>query len=445
MKKYIVYLSVIVVSLCSCGKKSTSIQGQIDNNKSEKLLLAYNNIVDTVLIDTDGFFKSDIVIESATYVNLKCKRRVVKLYLKSGEDIDMKFDIDKKNGEVMFSGTASALCYYLHKQTEQKFSGDYYKLEETEFFNRTNELLDKKLKLLSVIEFDKDFKNIENKRIKYKIAGKVLNYPSYYPFHANKEFVYGDAFLHYFDELSLNEEELMSLKEYKNYIFTYIQWISSKNTVVYDPIKQTQIGIDFILKNVSSVKNKNYLLYKLISSYVGRNGIENADSFLSSFNSNCTDINYVGKVNKLVAKWTKIAKGQPSPSFNLEDVNGQEVNLESLRGNYVYIDIWATWCGPCRGEIPHLAKLEEEFHSKDIAFVSISVDKNKEAWGKMVKEDEMGGIQLHAGADCSFVNDYIVRGIPRFILLDKEGKILYSKAERPSGKIKEILNQLGDI
>lgn len=441
MKNYIVYSLLIIVSLCACSEKHTLIQGNISSNKSEKLLLAYNNLVDTVLIDNEGFFKNEIKLESATYINLIYKRNTVKLCLNPGENIDIKFDADN-NGDVIFSGSASKSCYYLDKQEKQNFSNEYYKLEENDFFVQTDKLLNEKQNLIGKSDLNQDFKNLENERVKYGVASKVLNYPSYYPFYTNKEFVYGDTFLHYFDDLSFDNVELMQFKEYKDYIFTYVQWYSYKNAGGYDPVKQTQIGIDFILKEVSSIKNRNYLLYKLISGYVGCNGVDNADSFLSSFNSNCTDANYLDKVNKIVSKWEKIAKGKVSPLFNILNINGEKVTLESLKGKIVYIDIWATWCGPCRGEIPHLAKLEEEFHSKDIAFVSISVDKNKKAWEEMVMKDKLGGIQLHAGENCSFVKDYMVNGIPRFILLDKEGRILNSNADRPSGKINEIFNGL---
>ena len=148
----------------------------------------------------------------------------------------------------------------------------------------------------------------------------------------------------------------------------------------------------------------------------------------------------------LCAKWSKIAKGQPSPGFKYLDIQGKEVDLSDLAGKYVYIDVWATWCGPCRGEIPHLQKLEHQYKNKNIHFVSISCDQDKAAWEKMVKEDKLGGIQLHNGKDQSFMDAFMIRGIPRFILLDKEGKIIAADMTRPSNpETVETLNQLEGI
>ena len=129
----------------------------------------------------------------------------------------------------------------------------------------------------------------------------------------------------------------------------------------------------------------------------------------------------------------RLEKGDPMPELKFTDINGKEMALSSLKGKYVYIDVWATWCGPCRGEIPALKKLEQSLEGKEIAFVSISTDANRVNWEKMVKEEELKGIQLYAGgAKDAFSKFFYITGIPRFILLDKQGKILNIDMTRPS-------------
>ena len=95
----------------------------------------------------------------------------------------------------------------------------------------------------------------------------------------------------------------------------------------------------------------------------------------------------------------ELKEGDQAPTFKYLDINGKEVSLSDLKGKYVYIDIWATWCGPCTGELPHLKELEKKMHGKKIVFVSISCDKDKAAWEKMVKEKGLEGVQLHNGGD----------------------------------------------
>lgn len=127
-----------------------------------------------------------------------------------------------------------------------------------------------------------------------------------------------------------------------------------------------------------------------------------------------------------------LKKGDRSPEFRAQGVDGKEVTLKSLKGRYVYIDIWATWCEPCINEIPFMKSLEKKFRKKRIAFVSISSEKNRGKWAEMLRIEEMTGIQLNTGGDKSFMEAYGVEGIPRFILLDKKGRILEMDMTRPS-------------
>ncbi|MEN8187335.1 MAG: redoxin family protein [Bacteroidota bacterium] len=139
--------------------------------------------------------------------------------------------------------------------------------------------------------------------------------------------------------------------------------------------------------------------------------------------------------------------GTPSPKFNYPDVNGKNVSLDDFKGKYVYIDIWATWCAPCKREIPFLKELNKEYKGKDLAIVSLSIDKmeNKDKWLQMVKDKNLEGTQIMADKDWNseFTMAYGIKSIPRFILLDKEGNIVNSDAPRPSDpRLKETLNGL---
>ena len=120
----------------------------------------------------------------------------------------------------------------------------------------------------------------------------------------------------------------------------------------------------------------------------------------------------------------------------LKDLSGNVVEFSSFRGKYVYVDIWASWCQPCRGEIPHLQALEKSLERKDVTFVSISVDQDPAAWQAAAKELNLEGNQLNdkEGAVCRALN---VRYIPRFMLIDPEGNIINDDAPRPSS-VKEV-------
>ena len=133
--------------------------------------------------------------------------------------------------------------------------------------------------------------------------------------------------------------------------------------------------------------------------------------------------------------------------FDYLNIKGGNTKLSDFKGKYVYIDVWATWCGPCRAEIPFLKKVEEKYHDKNIAFVSISVDVDKdfEKWKKFVEEKQLGGIQLFADKNWNsdFIKSFSINSIPRFILIDPTGKVVSADAARPSSpKLQEQLDGL---
>lgn len=170
---------------------------------------------------------------------------------------------------------------------------------------------------------------------------------------------------------------------------------------------------------------------------------------------------YKGYVGEKIALKRDLPKGAPSPQFvNYENIKGGKTSLKDLRGKYVYVDIWATWCGPCKAEIPSLKKLEKEYHGKNIEFVSISTDNGRgyraetseesaklayEGWKKMIKEEELGGIQLMSDKafESDFIRAYKINSIPRFLLIDPAGNIVSADAPRPSDeKLVELFNSL---
>jgi thiol-disulfide isomerase/thioredoxin len=142
-------------------------------------------------------------------------------------------------------------------------------------------------------------------------------------------------------------------------------------------------------------------------------------------------------------KWDTILPGMEVPDFSFEDIEGNSVKLSDLRGTLVYIDIWATWCGPCIAEHPHWDKLREEYKDKPVSFLTISVDTKRELWEKMVKAKNMEGLQWYAPGDfkSELATHFKARAIPRFLLLDREGKIIDPSADRPSGDIRAMLDQ----
>lgn len=161
---------------------------------------------------------------------------------------------------------------------------------------------------------------------------------------------------------------------------------------------------------------------------------------------------FVPEETELVEKYSGIyeafkatTKGNPLPDTQLFTADGSSLQLSSLFGKVLYIDVWATWCGPCRGEIPYLAKLVEHYKgNENIMILSVSVDRDREDWFNMITEEKPAWAQywLDESGHKDFGEKMNIRFIPRFIIVDRNGVIYDGDAARPSDeKITEILDQ----
>ena len=142
------------------------------------------------------------------------------------------------------------------------------------------------------------------------------------------------------------------------------------------------------------------------------------------------------KYESKIAAWDKTHSGVPAPDITLDLADGKQVQLKDIaKGKFTYIDVWATWCGPCKKEIPFMAQMVEKFKGNDkVQFISISIDEDVKAWKTMIENDKPAWPQynIHKEAARKFSADWGITGIPRFIMIDKNGNIFAADATRPS-------------
>ena len=177
------------------------------------------------------------------------------------------------------------------------------------------------------------------------------------------------------------------------------------------------------------------------------------DGMMERYNAICTDDSLRQAVNVEFAEYMRVygnlMPGKMAPDFEMTDVNGKKCRLSDLKGKYLFIDFWATWCAPCREEIPHMAKLQEHFAGDSrIALVSISVDANVKTWKKFLEKEQPAWVQYVVDAENNAILDkeYRIFGIPHFTLLDPEGRFVQYSFARPSfpGCLEEIERIIND-
>ncbi len=152
-------------------------------------------------------------------------------------------------------------------------------------------------------------------------------------------------------------------------------------------------------------------------------------------------LKYIKDKEEARAAAEKVKLGKVAPHFSYPTPEGVMVSPEDYKGKIVVIDFWASWCGPCRNEIPHLKEVYEKYRSKGIEMLSVSIDKKEADWHKALAEENMAWAQVLApNAGKQTMKDYQFSGIPFIIILDKEGKIVAKQLR--GKKIDEKLDEL---
>ncbi|MBV7268096.1 TlpA family protein disulfide reductase [Winogradskyella luteola] len=448
MKRLLIICIAVTMYTCKEEPKIdyALFSGKVEN-PADKVITVYDGRekVKEMALRKDGTFADTLTIESG-YYRLSHDKESSSIYLSPGDNINVTLNFEEFDESLTYSGNGAGNSNYLARKylVEEKANFDVAKifaLEENEFISKLDERKASKMKLLKEAkDVTKDFRALEEKNIEYDYLSNLQNYQSYHSYFSKKEdFMPSDNFMNLIETVDYNnEEDYDKLNSYKRLTQSYY---SNKISNSDNP---SEIFRTLNTKAFPDLKKDlaNSLIYN-----ISPNNMYN-EAYYNGLMNMSSDEKYKEKLKAKYDKVMKLAKGMLSPKFvKYENHKGGTTSLEDLRGKYVYIDVWATWCGPCIREIPSLKEVEILFHDKNIAFVSTSIDKAEKhkEWVEMVEEKELGGIQLIADKDWNsqFVQDYAIEGIPRFILIDPDGNIVDADAPRPSDpKLIEMFKEL---
>jgi thiol-disulfide isomerase/thioredoxin len=183
---------------------------------------------------------------------------------------------------------------------------------------------------------------------------------------------------------------------------------------------------------------KDYLKAKTLSYWISLAGLHpSLDSLYQVHKKSAPDSPFNNELDKMYSAWRQLSPGKEAPRITGVTPGDSTFSSETLKGKVIYVDVWATWCGPCVEGIPYMKKLHKRFENEDdLVFLSVSLDASKAAWTRKLKEETdwqgVHVIQQQQNEPQKIVKDYRIWGIPRYIIIGRDGDIVMSVAPGPS-------------
>lgn len=394
------------------------------------------------------------------YFTLHIDLSVNDLYLEPGTDLTLtvipneKGEYNLQKLEFVYEGTNAKNNKYLNTCQLEFMKDIDFLLDEQEYLKKLGQLEKHNRKTIRRNGLDKAFEQKELLRNRYKLLEPATRYPIQHFWKGGNQvnFMYlpeeeTPVVKQFVAKQLIDNEKYWECDAYRYYVKNAIG-ILSLDDLGDDWEVRIQKRMNLLLTYFKNPRILEDMVHGMALVYIEGSQGAPLKSVQEIYDKYVTKAAYKEELEKVYASWKKMQAGQAVASSDApySDIEGNPVSLDALKGKYIYIDVWATWCGPCRGELPYLKKLEKQFEGRNIHFVSISLDARKKDWVKMVEKEQLGGIQLWGGPEAPIARDYNITGIPRFILLDRDGKLINSNMTRPSDAATyKTLESLGGI
>lgn len=407
------------------------LSGEITNPNSDKITIRGNGYIKVIDVNTNGTFDDTLVIKEGNFTFYDTKESTA-MYLAPGYRLDISLDGKEFDETLKYSGIGEKpnnfnASYFLFNEKNAIDSETYKKMENQEYFDyelKTNASL---MKLLNESEIENEqFIESQADKFRFQMLNNLITKLGEDYFAGKTKGIITQYLDSEIDKIDFKDSVMFaSNNDYRYFLSSYfVAGLTSGDLKTLELYNEELLEMQ--KKSIVTTLKRGISFYNM----------EKLDLYYQTYVKLASNDKGINRIKEKYDRIKTLKKGSPSPSFNYPDSSGKNISLESLKGKLVYVDVWATWCGPCKAQIPFLKQLEEKYREEDIAFVSLSIDqlKNISKWKDMIVDKELEGIQIIADKAwrSKFVTDYVIEGIPRFILIDKDGNLMDPMAPRPA-------------
>ncbi len=442
-------LSVALLILAGCGQKATEpvvISGKALNYSDSILFVTIDNVKDTIRLAADGSFTKEILIERPIYPNFQGNRLFAYLWLSPGGSLTIDFDATDFKNTLKFGGDLGLPNSWLLKKTDASRQ-NYMAINAA--YRAPNQAADFRRVCDSVYaveqgmfdgflaenpDLDADFIRMEKIAVKYSWLANLQSYPTRVNYY-NDQATVPDDWFNFMEGVSIDDPALLDVPDAKYFLVGLAGDKALKRSGIEQ--KDSWANPTLLRTTFEVVENEfthpevvDVLLFEKLKQHLDATSPDGIGDLVELYLALAVDAKRAETISKLYDEWQALAAGQPAPAFTVVDIEGNEHSLSDFAGKLVFIDFWATWCGPCKVEIPFLKQLHEDYKDTDLVVISISVDKDKAAWEKMITDEGYEWLQYHDGVNANDL--YMVKYIPTFVLIGRDGNLINVRAPNPS-------------
>ncbi len=474
----IIILAIALFAVIACKRekdiqKEVIISGKIENPGNDSIWVYYSdkfgdNTIHSAALDSNGKFQLSFDLDKPTEATFNDGNENTALFLHPGDSLFMTLNTKEFDESLKYSGKGSCANNYL-AQTYLKFkdneklnpAGKVQEMNTRESMDFIDSLYQARMEFYKEYIKKHDCSDaFKNWQLNSMLFSKAYLYRVHYYTEMRKHnyepdsVSFPDEFLQAYEDLINYTDKGAASSEMYDYLQDYFYHLTRKHDERFVEGKSKDSVYVLLIKEnfpetYGQLQLAKYLLREMNSFRTEM--YENHKDMIFDY---ITDQELTEKINSKYREINELFQSDIPPNANIIDLNQPEYEnvsfreiIDKYKGKVIYLDFWASWCGPCKREMPHSKKLREKLNTDQVVFVYLSTDRDSTSWINMIKKLRMEGDQYRlSGAVRGQSNEiFNVRYIPRYVIYDKDGMVIDSAAPRPGNpESYEVLTGLLD-
>jgi thiol-disulfide isomerase/thioredoxin len=456
MRNLIFLLMLSGILACSqAPSSSVLLTGTLENHEGVLLEFTYLNefinndrVVMDVEPDENGDFALAFDFDDAVFATIRAGRTNIPVFLEPGDRVHLEGRADDLVETIAFSGRGGNANNFLMawmREVEPRV-GDRFMAEKLRtldpvvFSMLADSVAMQKVAFLDSWKETHDlspvFVHFMESQIFYDKYQKLLEYPVMQQRLSQLQElpVMPEGYFDFLEEDGLFDDSRLNSPVYVQFLMNYLSFYQLHvGATMSADMSLNQFFYQLAAEAIPGASGE-YIQAVYLSRELNYGELETAENIYNEFMENSKEDAFKKAVTDTYKAIISLNPGNPAPDFTMTDIHGQEVSLSDFRGKVVYLDFWASWCGPCMREMPYFRELKQRLaDQEDLVYLYISIDTDEQAWRNSVERNQITGVHLNTpGRERGVPAMYNVKWIPSFFIIGRDGNIYDNRPPKPS-------------